>query len=170
MTNDDRFRRVPKRAGWVNPKALPKGPNGRALCRQCGTEVPVGRVTFCGDPCVHEWKVRTQPRYARKQVEQRDAGVCSSCRLDTVVAQQLWVRVWRRLGPLSYEDGRELRRLLDLPLSIANSWWAMDHVVPVSEGGGSCGLENLRTLCHWCHREETRRLRARLKNRAVAPT
>ena len=41
------------------------------------------------------------------------------------------------------------------------SYWDMDHVVPVVEGGGGCGLENLRTLCVWCHRAETARLAAR---------
>jgi hypothetical protein len=31
---------------------------------------------------VHEWKVRTQPAYARREVEKRDIEVCSSCWLD----------------------------------------------------------------------------------------
>ena len=32
---------------------------------------------------------------------------------------------------------------------------------PVVEGGGSCGLENLRTLCWECHRKVTRELAVR---------
>lgn len=39
--------------------------------------------------------------------------------------------------------------------------WDMDHIVPVIEGGGACGLENLRTLCIPCHKAETRALAAR---------
>lgn len=48
------------------------------------------------------------------------------------------------------------------PGSHIRTLWEMDHIRPVSEGGGSCGLENLRTLCLWCHWGETRKLRKRL--------
>jgi 5-methylcytosine-specific restriction endonuclease McrA len=41
----------------------------------------------------------------------------------------------------------------------------MDHIVPVVEGGGACGLENLRTLCKPCHKRVTAELAGR---RAVA--
>ena len=75
--------RTSRAAGWVNAKRLPKGPNGRCLCRQCGEEVPKGRVTFCSNGCVDEWKVRTNPGYARKLVRDRDHGVCAICGLDT---------------------------------------------------------------------------------------
>jgi hypothetical protein len=39
--------------------------------------------------------------------------------------------------------------------------WEADHIVPVSEGGGACGLDNYRTLCIWCHRTVTARMRRR---------
>ncbi len=39
--------------------------------------------------------------------------------------------------------------------------WEMDHIVPVVEGGGGCGLENLRTLCLCCHKRATRELAAK---------
>jgi len=29
--------------------------------------------------------------------------------------------------------------------------WQVDHIVPVSKGGGGCGLDNLQTLCNECH-------------------
>jgi hypothetical protein len=38
----------------------------------------------------------------------------------------------------------------------------MDHVIPVCEGGGLCGLDGYRTLCIPCHRKVTAELRARL--------
>jgi hypothetical protein len=34
-------------------------------------------------------------------------------------------------------------------------------VIPVVEGGGECDLQNLRTLCLACHRQETLKLRQR---------
>lgn len=43
--------------------------------------------------------------------------------------------------------------------------WEADHIVPVIEGGGECGLENYRTLCVRCHKQVTRELRARMKQR-----
>ncbi|MCB1713230.1 MAG: HNH endonuclease, partial [Candidatus Riesia sp.] len=35
------------------------------------------------------------------------------------------------------------------------SCWAMDHIIPVHRGGGSCGLWNLQTLCLPCHKKKT---------------
>lgn len=46
--------------------------------------------------------------------------------------------------------------------------WEMDHIVPVVEGGGGCGLNNLRTLCRLCHREATADLsRRRARERRI---
>ena len=39
--------------------------------------------------------------------------------------------------------------------------WEMDHIVPVCEGGGLCGLDGYRTLCIPCHKTETAELAAR---------
>jgi hypothetical protein len=33
--------------------------------------------------------------------------------------------------------------------------WQADHIHPVVEGGGGCGLENLQLLCTPCHAEKT---------------
>jgi 5-methylcytosine-specific restriction endonuclease McrA len=46
-------------------------------------------------------------------------------------------------------------------LSFRRNWWDMDHTIPVIEGGGECGLENLRTLCILCHKKVTKELAAR---------
>ena len=40
--------------------------------------------------------------------------------------------------------------------------WEMDHIIPVVEGGGCCGLDNLQTLCLPCHKLDTAALAARL--------
>jgi hypothetical protein len=39
--------------------------------------------------------------------------------------------------------------------------WQADHILPVCEGGGECGLENYRTLCTDCHKKETAALARR---------
>jgi 5-methylcytosine-specific restriction endonuclease McrA len=36
-------------------------------------------MTFCSPECVHEWKLRSDPRYLRKHVWLRDKGMCRRC-------------------------------------------------------------------------------------------
>lgn len=48
---------------------------------------------------------------------------------------------------------------------MTTSLWEADHVLPVAEGGGACGLDGFRTLCMICHRKETAAL---AKRRAAA--
>jgi 5-methylcytosine-specific restriction endonuclease McrA len=127
-------------------RELPRGPGGGALCRQCSVEVAPPRRTFCSDRCVDEWKIRTQPGFAKLKVFERDEGICQLCRVDCVSA-----RVRQRL-----ERGERVSK------SLKGQGWHMDHIVPVAEGGGSCGLDNLRTLCIPCHRIVTADLKRRL--------
>jgi len=54
------------------------------------------------------------------------------------------------------------RRAFEKEWGTRKNLWDADHVVPVVEGGGECGLDNLRTLCLRCHLEATRELRARI--------
>ena len=67
------------KGGWVRGQLLPKGPEGRNLCRWCELEVPKGRVTFCSEFCVDEWRLRTNPGYLRERTLQRDKGICAEC-------------------------------------------------------------------------------------------
>jgi 5-methylcytosine-specific restriction endonuclease McrA len=142
------------RGGWVDRKAIPRGPNGRGMCRWCSLEVPRGRYTFCSEFCVHEWKLRTQPAYLREQVLHRDRGICASCRVDTIAeARRLrYARGTNRDSLLAHWGLRRKSR---------KSLWDADHIVPVVEGGGECDLENIRTLCLRCHRLATLQLRKR---------
>lgn len=34
-------------------------------------------------------------------------------------------------------------------------YWDADHIKPVAEGGGECGLGNYQTLCILCHKKKT---------------
>jgi len=149
--------------GWVDRKSVPRGANGRGLCRWCSLEVPPRRFTFCSSYCVHEWRLRTQPAYLREQVLLRDHGICTQCGVDTISAA-------RRLR---YSRGANRQRLLDywgLKGRTRKSLWDADHIVPVSEGGGECDLDNIRTLCLHCHRIATAKLRERVRSRATDAT
>jgi len=40
--------------------------------------------------------------------------------------------------------------------SVLRNHWQADHIIPVEEGGGACGLENFQTLCDGCHKAKTK--------------
>lgn len=181
----DAVRRIPEKAGFVNRKLLPRGPRGFALCRACGAECPGANRTFCSDECVHDWKMKTQPSYQARHVLERDKGVCEACGADTLANKFNMQNVARvAMGsrdPAKYKEAVELAirygfvpkkdqaRMTAYPTwsdvhEIATTKrrpWDMDHRVPVVEGGGSCGIDNLRTLCRPCHADVTAELHRR---------
>src|SRR5262249_44418373 len=121
--------------GFADRADLPKGENGRCLCRWCGLEVPAGRFTFCSEWCVHEWKLRTDPGYLRDRVFARDRGICALCGIDCRAAyfELKRSRGAKRLGLLVRWGLKRLNR---------KTLWDADHIIPVAEGGGECDLEN----------------------------
>lgn len=145
--------------GRVERAELPKGTNGRCLCRWCSLEVPTGRLTFCSDWCVEEWKLRSDPGHLRDRVLERDRGVCAICRLDCLGE-------FRRIKRL--RGTARLKALADWGQGGRKSLWDADHIVPVAEGGGECDLSNMRTLCLKCHRLHTAALRERLRKQKLS--
>jgi len=140
--------------GWADRSTLLTGQAGRALCRWCNLEVPSGRRTFCSEFCVNEWRLRTDPGYLRQQVLLRDRGVCAICGIDSLAA-------WRDLRRSRGTHRLKLLEKWGLTRFARKSLWDADHIVPVSEGGGECDLDNMRTLCLICHRAQTSELRRR---------
>lgn len=138
--------------GRVDAASLSKGPNGRSLCRWCMLEVPPGRVTFCSDWCVEEWKLRSDPGHLRERVFERDHGICARCGLDCVAQMRHLKRLRGAAKSKAFAEWRCNNR---------KTLWDADHIVPVSEGGGECDLSNMRTLCLKCHRGHTKELRER---------
>lgn len=149
-------------AGYIDPKKLPRGHNGRPLCRYCNQEVPRGRRTFCGDLCVHEWKLRSNPGYMRDHVFRRDRGICLLCGTNCDELEREMKRIKRVEGYHAHQ--RFCQELQERGFSGAGyrSLWQADHIIPVAEGGGECALANLRTLCTPCHNRVTRDLHKRL--------
>ena len=144
------------KGGWIDRQSIPRGPNGRGLCRWCSIEVPRRRFTFCSDFCVHEWKLRTQPAYLREKVFERDRGICAVCSVDTVAAAR----------KLRFSRGATRSSFLahwGLRTRSRKSLWDADHILSVIEGGGECDLSNIRTLCLRCHKSATTLLRTRIR-------
>lgn len=148
---------------------LKKGPNGRNLCRWCQTEVPPSRKTFCSAKCVVEWRLRTDAGFVRAQVFARDHGVCALCGLDTEELRRTLIGIWHQSPEAAHVNayihgfGNAFKhvRLRWGHSPKPRSLWAADHIVPVAEGGGLCGISNYRTLCTPCHQRETKALAGR---------
>ena len=137
---------------------LRRGPNGLPLCRWCDLEILAKRRrTFCSDYCVHQWRLRSDPAYLRDQVLARDRGRCAVCDADTLA---IFAALKRARGA-AREGGLRVYGLRSI--TSRRSLWDADHITPVAEGGGQCDLDNIRTLCLLCHREETARLRERMR-------
>lgn len=152
-------------------------------CTWCGGAVPKGARSWCGSACVEEWKIRNQPAVARTKVLLRDSGICASCGADcaerTRRMEAAWSACvaalpskWVLLPPEALAAFRSevmAATGIVLPAHSQSAWtppripptWEADHIVPVCEGGGFCGLDNYRTLCVFCHRRETAALAAR---------
>ncbi|XP_045335551.1 DNA annealing helicase and endonuclease ZRANB3 isoform X4 [Leopardus geoffroyi] len=144
---------------------------GNPLCLRCQQptcqtkqecKVNAWESRFCSLKCQEEFWIRSNNNYLRAKVFEIEHGVCQLCNLN---AQELFLRL--RDAPKS-----QRKTLLDitwiskLPLEQLNEmirnpeeghFWQVDHIKPVSSGGGQCSLDNLQTLCTVCHKERTAR-------------
>lgn len=140
----------------IDAKLLPKNEDGLTCCRWCGKGVKPPKRTMCSKECVHELNLRINGRYLRDCVYKRDKGICKICNIDTKKTAAL----------IRLASGDEKIKLLkEYSISTKRKiWiqkyggglWDADHIIPVKEGGGLCGLENIRTLCIKCHKAETK--------------
>ena len=132
-------------AGYADYRKLPRGPNGMILCRWCGTECANKQRTFCSG------RRATFVRGGGYLLEGLGCIHEHCLRSDPSYARRC---VWAR------DRGKCALCATVAPARVGHTWH-MDHIIPVIEGGGSCGLENLRTLCIPCHKKETAKLAAR---------
>lgn len=136
-------------------------------CAFCHSKpLPKRHRRWCSTACAEEGLIRSNANFARQKVFARDKGVCAQCGVDTQVLERgswkLRDLVWRLKLDGRY-DWAEALRMAAVPYAIRSvHTWEMDHIIPVSEGGGMCGLDNLRTLCRACHRATTAGLKKRL--------
>ena len=140
----------------IPAKKLPKNESGFVSCRWCGGDVKPPRRTMCSPECVHELLIRRDNRYIRDCLYKRDKGICVLCNTDTK-------DIAKKALSLEYNDRVEYLKEFNIGIK-RKIWkrkhggglWDADHIIPVKEGGGQCGLDNLRTLCIKCHKEITK--------------
>ena len=140
----------------IDAKLLPKNEEGLTCCRWCNKGVKPPKRTMCSPECVHEIRLRTSGRYLRDCVYKRDKGICSICKTDTK-------KIAKTALSLQGDERSEYLKSLNISLK-RKIWirkhggglWDADHIIAVKDGGGECGLENLRTLCIACHKKVTK--------------
>jgi 5-methylcytosine-specific restriction enzyme A len=141
----------------------------KGQCTWCGEDIPpsTGRRRWCSEACKLEGIVRSG--VWQNQVLHRDKGVCSRCGLDTIASQERIKRIgWRCKKNSRYHSLKRLEKISD---HYGISWYGLiapydiDHIVPIAEGGGCCGLDNLQTLCRPCHKVLTDGLKRRMAKR-----
>ena len=149
---------------YQNEKELgdKRGPNGYRLCRWCQKEVQPPRITFCSAACLHEWKLRSDVKYLRKFVYERDLGICAKCGTDTRYTR---IEIENAARTSMLESGHWYWE--DHPIYLAcirkygltvrkarGSLWEADHIVEIADGGGLADLSNIDTLCIKCHNQK----------------
>jgi 5-methylcytosine-specific restriction protein A len=139
----------------IDAKLLPKDENGRTCCRWCNKPVLPPRRTMCSPECVHELSLRINGRYLRHCVYERDKGVCAICKIDTKkTAKEARELTGNDLDEFLKKHGISKKRKIWVKKH-GGGLWDADHIIPVKDGGGMCGLDNIRTLCILCHKNVT---------------
>ncbi|KAJ2890062.1 hypothetical protein GGI21_006322, partial [Coemansia aciculifera] len=166
------LRSIKKSNGTVYDERLLRGPRGHPLCLWCSRETAKPHELFCSPPsgglprleaafgegCAHEHRMRRDNMYVRRQLFQRDAGICYDCGTD---AHALFVKatecttlhdrnaMFKMLARRVPEWKKKVKR----PLASMEDeftqgmFWEAAHKVDVKHGGGLCGLDGFQTLC-----------------------
>jgi len=133
--------------------------------------LPDRAALFCSADCDRAAAVATSSGAARRALYQLERGVCQECRLDCqLLLRRLQMirkgspnwRTRRRLAVYQmapdFADAKHHKWVEHMVTSaVAGNVWHADHIVAVFQGGGGCGVENLRTLCVRCHSAVTSR-------------
>ena len=135
---------------------LEKTEDGLTCCRWCNKGVLPPRRTLCSESCAHEIRLRSNHRYLKRCVYKRDKGICALCNIDTkIIAKQIISTVDPELkNKILKDNGVSLKRKV-FKRKYGGGIWDADHIIPVKDGGGQCGLDNIRTLCITCHKKVT---------------
>eukprot|EP00929_Paragymnodinium_shiwhaense_P043950 TRINITY_DN22553_c0_g1_i2.p1 TRINITY_DN22553_c0_g1~~TRINITY_DN22553_c0_g1_i2.p1 ORF type:complete len:1101 (-),score=183.88 TRINITY_DN22553_c0_g1_i2:52-3354(-) len=141
-----------------------RGPGGSKVAYRLDRSADGSEVElFCTGTCRGRFFAKRSGWSIRRQLFELERGVCQCCGLDChALLQELLVtsEAARRaarlteLAPRISATSARAARILAKPTE--GFLWEADHILPVWEGGGACGLENLQTLCVACHEAKTR--------------
>ncbi|EAN79681.1 SNF2 DNA repair protein, putative [Trypanosoma equiperdum] len=117
---------------------------------------------FCSGACRGVFFIKRSSSAARRGVQEVDKGICSVCQVDCELLYSLAVAatsrseredILDRLHPQLRQHPVLFNRIVEHPTP--GSIWNADHILAVSQGGGSSDLDNLQTLCVACHADKT---------------
>lgn len=130
-----------------------KREDGTRGCAGCGNVLTGRKTTWCSNACI----TRYYPQFVIRAVKERDKEICAMCGVDCRKA-----RLERNIlsRTLTWDERRKLPPVPDAEY---------DHVIPFSEGGLTV-VENMRTLCHFCHKKRTADWHAERKNKRAQDT
>lgn len=153
---------------WKHLPPFRRDRYGYYLCRLCQSPCPEGERSWCSERCLKRYLTISSGEYVRSELFARDRGICALCGVDAaqmdaaltqlrddllhpllmtihpMIATTLRAEGWTNIklrGKGCYADALT-----------STSCWEADHIIPVSNGGGQCSIENYRTLCYVCHR------------------
>jgi hypothetical protein len=132
-------------------------------CAWCSSNLTqaqrIAKAVYCSQECAETGRLRRggwASAAIRSAMFALEAGVCQKCNTNAhafygqIMALEPAARLnryqsakWRM--PAS---NKAYQAMLNDPKE--GDFWQVDHKVAVAEGGGNCGLENLRTLCVPC--------------------
>lgn len=108
---------------------------------------------------------------AIRAMAERNEGECTWCCSECKKPRTRWCSKECVEAYNAHMDGAHIRKLVLIRdggiccLCGSSQDWEADHIIPVCEGGGCCGIDNYRTLCGPCHLLATKDLWARLKRK-----
>ena len=132
---------------------------GKIICRypECNNIVPKGRRTFCSAACVHEHKLRSNNDYMRAAVFARDKGICAICKIDCrEILEKIRSQEYSEETTIALFNAGFPHWRLNKASKKGIVLWDADHIIPIDQGGGGCGVQGMRTLCAACHWRVTR--------------
>jgi 5-methylcytosine-specific restriction endonuclease McrA len=125
------------------------------ICAVCGRDSDADYKAFMVHLTEAQRLARWLENSAWKDMVETPHGMRFRERItDYKVIAKMRKAMWKRIGLHNpgWTTGRQ-------------TGWDADHILEVVNGGGSCGPENLQTLCHVCHKIKT----ARLASERAAP-
>jgi len=142
---------------YCTSRDLPE--NEKGYCKWCGKKTPDKRLKYCSEECTCECYIR-MGHNIRWHVYQRDYGVCAQCGLHIGQANEYLYKyhILTCHNSWSWKPGVYKKSDWGPWWDINRNWWEADHIIPVVNGGGCCGLDNYQTLCIRCHKEDTKNI------------
>ena len=114
---------------------------GRTLCRYCQEEpVHAPYRAFCSFHCCREFRIRRYPEVAKEEYIKAYGDHCVKCKK----SEHILSAAWKIANDSLYCHALD-HLLKPFP------FFQLDHIRPVIDGGGECGLEGFRLLCRPCH-------------------